>query len=122
LNPQAFDFSNLSFACRNGGGMPDRFPFGDRDFDHGAPVSMQVSASTALGVTDGVLSVSDGRRGFRIEIDRSVAPLVAMVQNRQTGAGPFCRIVLSALEMDDTRKPEPGPSPPRHVRYAFVLD
>jgi hypothetical protein len=95
---------------------------GETQFDHSAAVSFQVSAATGLGATDGLVRIFDGRRGFAIQIDRTVAPLLVMAHNTQTAQGPFCRIVLSAMETDDTRKPGLGPAPPLHIRYAIQLE
>lgn len=122
LNPQAFCWPELTLETANGGFVRDRFEIGQTQFDHSAAVSFQVSASTGLGATDGCVRISDRTRGFSILIDRTVAPLLVMAHNTNAAQGPFCRIVLSAMETDDTRKPDPGPAPPVHVRYAVELD
>jgi hypothetical protein len=122
LNPEAFDWPGLTLETANGGPTRERFEIGQSQFDHAAAVSFQVSATTGIGATDGLVRIFDGRRGFAIEIERTVAPLMVMAHNTNTAQGPFCRIMLSAMETDDTRKPEPGPAPPLHVRYALSLD
>jgi hypothetical protein len=122
LNPNAFDWQNLTLETANGGASPDRFHIGRAQFDHSAAVSFQVSATTGMGATDGKIRISDGKRGFTIFVDRTVAPLLAMTHNMNTAQGPFCRIILSAMETDDTRKPELGPAHPIHVRYAIELN
>ncbi len=43
----------------------------------------------------------------RIEVDREIAPLVGLLNHRQAGGKLFCQLMLSALELDDTRKPAP---------------
>lgn len=122
LNPEAFHWPSLTLETANGGPVPEQFAIGRSQFDHAAAVSFQVSATTGLGATSGIVQIFDRKRRFSIEIDRAVAPLMVMAHNTQTPQGPFCRILLSALETDDTRKPDPGPAPPLHVRYALVLD
>jgi hypothetical protein len=122
LNPKAFAWPDLTLETANGGPVRESFNIGRTQFDHSAAVSFQVSATTGLGATDGFVRIFDGRRGFSIWIDRTVAPLLVMAHNTNTAQGPFCRILLSAMETDDTRKPDPGPAPPIHVRYAIELD
>jgi hypothetical protein len=120
LNPAAFDWPHLMFETMNGGDRPERFPLCGAPFDHSAPVSLQVSSTAGLGATSGRIAVGDGRRSFEIQIDRTVAPMLTLVQFQQTSAGPFCRFMLSASETDDTRKTGGGAAP-LHIRYALVL-
>jgi hypothetical protein len=122
LNPQAFDWPELTLETANGGPARERFWIGRDRFDHSEAVSFQVSATTGLGATDGHVRIFDGRRGFSIFIDRQISPLMVMAHHTPTAQGPFCRIVLSAMETDDTRKPGPGPNAPLHIRYAVELD
>lgn len=106
LNPDAFDPSKLEFATHNGGERLERFPLNGRQVEHGKPVSFLVSASTGLGMTEGHITVADGNRGFRIDVDRETAPLVGLMQHERSGDSFFSRVLLSALELDDTRKPD----------------
>lgn len=122
INPDAFHWPSLTLETANGGPEREQFQIGKTQFDHSAAVSFQVSATTGIGATDGVVRIFDGTRGFAVHIDRTVAPLLVMAHNTQTAQGPFCRIVLSAMETDDTRKPDRGPAPPLHVRYAIELE
>jgi hypothetical protein len=122
LRPDAFDWPSLSVSTRSGGEHIETFSLDGNAIDHGAAVSFLVSATTGLGMTDGALTISDTRRSFRIEVDREVAPLFGLIQNQMTVDGPFTRIMLSAIETDDTRKPAPGPHAPRHMRYALILE
>jgi hypothetical protein len=120
LNPDAFDPSSLAFATHNGGERMEVFPLGDRKVDHGKPVSLLVSATTGLGMTEGLIDIGDGRRGFRVEVDREMAPLIGLMQYERTGDSFFASLALSAMETDDTRKPD-GPVRPRRFRYALNL-
>ncbi len=121
VEPTAFEWKDLTARCHNGGHDQESFALGPGPIDHAAAVSFQVSATTGLGCTDGILDISDGRRGFRIEIDRAVAPLIPMIEHRPEVEGPFCRILLSAQETDDTLKPHSDRRPPLHFRYAILL-
>lgn len=120
LNPSAFDRSKLAFATHNGGERMEVFPLRSTPVDHGKPVSFLVSASTGLGMTEGIIDIGDGARGFRVEVDREMAPLIGLMHYQQSGDSFFARLSLSALELDDTRKPEPV-SGPRRFRFALNL-
>jgi hypothetical protein len=43
-----------------------------------------------------------------------------MVHHQRTREGFFCRLALSALELDETRKPDPVTGP-RCFRYGLTL-
>jgi len=64
-----------------------------------------VSASHALGITDGVVELGDRARTLRIEVDKASAALVGMVRYEQVRDSYFCRLSFSAAEVDETRKP-----------------
>lgn len=120
LLPQAFDVGSLSFTTTNGGG-PERFGLAGQSVDHGAPVSFLVSASCALGLTEGWLELGDKSHGVRIEVDRQEAPLIGFLVHRMAGSQLFCQLILSALELDDTRKPSPyRDRDPRRARFSIV--
>ena len=84
-----------------------RFELAGQTVDHGAPVSALVSASCGLGMTEGWAELTDGTHTVRIEVDRETAPLLGLLTHRETGGSLFCQLALSALELDDTRKPTP---------------
>ena len=105
LLPGAFDMELLTLSTTNGGGR-ESFPLAGQTIEHGAPVSFLVSSSHGFGMTEGWAEIGDGRTALRIELDRAVAPLLGMLTHRVSGGKLFCQIQLSALELDDTRKPE----------------
>jgi hypothetical protein len=116
---EAFDEASLSFITTNGG-APERFALAGQAVEHGAPVSFLVSAACALGMTEGWIELADKARKVRIEVDRAVAPLVGLVNHRSTGGKLFCQLLLSALELDDTRKPSPYGDGPRRFRFSIL--
>ncbi|MCE9524243.1 MAG: glycoside hydrolase family 57 [Alphaproteobacteria bacterium] len=120
LNPAAFDLERLSFSTHNGGRRAETFPLAHETVDHGKPVSFLVSASSGLGLTEGSIEVGDDSRSFRILVDQTVAPLIGLVHHERIGDSIFSRLLLSALELDDTRKPEPSATP-RHYRFSLLL-
>jgi hypothetical protein len=119
LLPDAFETSRLVFSTTNGGGRED-FPLSGRIVDHGAPVSFLVSSSHGFGMTEGWVEIGDGQTGLRIEVDRATAPLLGLLTHRPSGTKLFCQIQLSALELDDTRKPESYRPGPRRFRFAVA--
>jgi hypothetical protein len=123
LLPQAFDLKALALTTCNGG-APERFALADQTIEHGAPVSFLVSSSHGLGLSEGWLDIGDDRTRLRIEVDRATAPLLGLVTHRaarRTGGGDslFCQIQLSALELDDTRKPGAYEDGPRRFRFSI---
>jgi len=118
LLPDALDWSKLSLTTHNGGKNSETFLLAGQNVDHGAPVSFLVSASHGLGVTEGWAEIGDDKTRLRIEIDRETSPLLGLLTHREVGGSLFCQLMLSALELDDTRKPSPYRSGPRRFRFS----
>ena len=116
---EAFDEQSLGFTTTNGG-APERFALTGQTVEHGAPVSFLVSATCALGMTEGWIELADKRRKVRVEVDRAIAPLVGLINHRSTGGKLFCQLLLSALELDDTRKPSPYGAGSRRFRFSII--
>jgi Glycosyl hydrolase family 57 len=117
LLPDAFDWQNLSLTTHNGGKECETFSLKDATVDHGAPVSFLVSSSYGFGMTEGWAELDDGRTCVRVDVDRATAPLLGLLSHRRVGGSLFCQLVLSALELDETRKPSPYRSGPRRFRF-----
>lgn len=120
LLPDAFNQENLTLSTNNGGYAAEHFRLSGELVEHGAPVSFLVSASCALGLTEGWAELTDGQRCVRVEIDREQAPLIGLLVHRVTRGQLFCQLMLSALELDDTRKPTPYQPGPRRMRFSIV--
>ncbi len=123
LLPDAFSFDRLHLATTNGGGR-ESFSLAGRTIDHGAPVSFLVSSSHGLGMTEGWAEIGDDKTRLRIEVDRCTAPLLGMLTHRPArrsdgSAGLFCQLQLSAMELDDTRKPSNYREGPRRFRFSI---
>lgn len=119
LLPGTFDESSLTYSTTNGGSA-ERFALAGETVEHGAPVSFLVSATCALGLTEGWLELADRNHAVRIEVDRETAPLIGLLNHRQAGGKLFCQLMLSALELDDTRKPAPFSEGARRFRFSIV--
>jgi hypothetical protein len=118
LLPEAFDWDQLSLVTHNGGRDAETFSLADRSIDHGAPVSFLVSSSQGLGMTEGWAELGDKKNRIRIEIDRETAPLMGLLQHRRVGGSLFCQLALSALELDETRKPSAYRKGARRFRFS----
>ncbi len=117
LLPDAFDPATLTLETCNGGG-PERFALAGQVIEHGSPVSFLVSSSHGLGLTEGWAMIGDAQTRLKIEVDRSTAPLLGLLTHRMSGRKLFCQFVLSALELDDTRKPGAYAPGPRRFRFS----
>ena len=119
LLPDAFDWEKLSLTTHNGGKDCETFSLKDRFVDHGAPVSFLVSSSHGLGLTEGWATIGDGKTIIRIDVDRETAPLLGFLTHKRIGGSLFCQFVLSALELDETRKPSAYRTGPRRFRFGI---
>jgi hypothetical protein len=123
LLPQAISCEGLELATTNGGGR-ESYALAGSGIDHGAPVSFLVSSSHGLGMTEGWAEIGDGVNRLRIDIDRATAPLLGLLTHRPAkladgSAGLFCQLQLSAMELDDTRKPANYRDGPRRFRFSI---
>ncbi|GIL41472.1 hypothetical protein [Roseiterribacter gracilis] len=121
LDPRAFDAGKLAYATHNGGEQAERFLMNGVPFDHGAAVSHLVTATTALGATEGAFWFDDGTRRLTMRCDRNYAALVPMIAWHPTDHGYLCRAWWSAQELDDTAI-ERGPLPAAEVPLAFRFE
>ncbi len=123
LNPAAFDRRSLFFAGHNGGSGLDRHALDEVEVDHGRPVSLLVSASTALGLTEGQLQIGDAGHRLCISFDRATAALVGLVTCRRVGETYFAQLAFSAAEVDDTSRTvqEGEPRLPLPFRIGFRI-
>lgn len=122
LLPDAFDISKLAFDTCNGG-LRESFALADQTINHGVPVSYLVSSSHGIAMTEGWVEIGDGATNVRIDVDRATAPLLGLLTHRPVkrvkGASIFCQLQLSALELDDTRKPSSYREEPRRFRFSI---
>ena len=119
LLPDAFDWERLSLTTHNGGKDCETFPLSHSTVDHGAPVSFLVSASHGIGMTEGWAELGDASTRLRVSVDRETAPLLGLLTHRRMGGSLFCQLVLSALELDETRKPAAYRQGPRRISFSL---
>jgi len=121
LLPDAFDWERLCLTTHNGGKDCETFSLNGAEVDHGAPVSFLVSSSYGLGMTEGWADIGDARTRIRVEVDRQTAPLLGLLTHRRIGGSLFCQLALSAMELDETRKPAAYCEGPRHIRFSLRM-
>ncbi len=126
LMPETFSAATLRLRTQNGGDVIETFalaPYLNRKgpIDHGAPVSLQVSAGCGLGLTGGWAEIGDERRRLRISVDHTAAALIGMLTLRAVNETYLCRLSLSGLEYDETRRPAPENVRPRTFRFSIGL-
>lgn len=105
LNPEAFNEDELTYRTHNGGIEYEEFALKGRTVDHGAPISLQVSANCAVGMTEEWIDIGDQDQRVRISADHSKATVAGLVTHKPVGDTAFCRLSLTALEFDETRRP-----------------
>jgi hypothetical protein len=105
LKPDAFDHQTLHYRAANGGIRPETFRVHGATIDHGNAVSFLVSATQAVGITDGSIALGDARHRLTVDVDKTASALVGMVTSSAVGSTYFCRLALSACEVDETRQP-----------------
>lgn len=120
LLPDAFEWPSLSLTTHNGGKDSETFSLNGQTVDHGAPVSFLVSCSHGVGMTEGWATLGDSKNRIRIDVDRAMAPLLGLLTHKQVGGSLFCQFVLSALELDETRKPMAYEEGPRRFRFGIT--
>jgi hypothetical protein len=121
LLPDAFDWATLSLTTHNGGKDAETFSLKDTEVDHGAPVSFLVSCSHGIGMTEGWAELGDATTRIRVEVDRATAPLLGLLTHKRVGGSLFCQLALSALELDETRKPCAIVNAPRRFKFGVRL-
>ena len=104
LNPETFDRSLLYYRTHQGGRQQEEFRLHGTQVDHTTPVSFGVSAGHAIGMTGGSVEFGDGTNKLRLEVEMERAALVGMITYRDVDERFFCRLVLSAQEVDETRR------------------
>jgi hypothetical protein len=102
LNPRAFLREELVYRTHNGGREMEAFPFGEQPFLHGRPVSFLVSASQAVGMTEGILEIGDGRSTLEVQVDKSRAAAIGLISFEPVDGTYLCRLALSLRELDET--------------------
>jgi hypothetical protein len=120
LNPEAFNPERLYFESHNGGFCPERFSVGAKRIEHGRSVSFLVSASNAMGMTYGELSMGDDERSIKVQTRLDQACVVAQVTYIPVIGSFFYRASFSAAELDETCRNRPRLDFPRTLAFTVT--
>ncbi|WP_022654040.1 glycoside hydrolase family 57 [Aquaspirillum serpens] len=105
LDPNNFSQNEIFYETHNGGVQPEIFEVQEKSFDHAAAVSSLVSCTNMLGDTEGRIIFGDLKKQIQIEVDKSSSNLAVFVKHQKIKEKHLSRVVLSAMETDDTSKP-----------------
>lgn len=110
LNPHRFDRRSLSFRSNNGGRRHTRHDLSETDVDHAATWSFMMSTRGGTGMTDGQLVIGDAERRVVVDCPRETAAMIGLLSCASINGDDdyFCRLTLSARELDDTSQPGYG--------------
>jgi hypothetical protein len=120
LNPEVFDREHLYFESYNGGFLPERFPVGAKRVEHGRSVSFLVSANSAMGMTNGELSLGDDERTIKVQTHLDQACVVAQITFIPVAGSFFYRAGFSAAELDETCHNRPRMDFPRTLAFTVT--
>jgi len=120
LNPEAFDPRQLYFESHNGGFSPERFSVGANRIEHGRSVSFLVSATGALGMTNGQLNLGDHVRHIQVRTRMDQAAVVAQITFLPVAGSFFYRASFSAVELDDTCRNRQRSDFPRSLGFTIT--
>ena len=107
LIPDSFELKSLFYQTHNGGNGLETFEVGNANVDHSHSVSFLVSASHAIGVTEGIVVLGDAHRRLTIRIDKTSGALVGLITHQRMRNNYFYRLVFTSREVDDTSYPSP---------------
>jgi hypothetical protein len=119
LNPEAFSHTQLYFESHNGGLLPERFSVGLKRIEHGRSVSFLVSASNAMGMTNGELTLGDNERSIKVGTRMEQACVVAQLTYLPVVGSFFYRASFSVAELDETCRNRERVDFPR--TFAFTI-
>lgn len=101
FNPGAFDKQTLFYSCSNGGKNPDIFSLSNAKSIIAEPVSMLISAKSALGNTEGDLEVGDKNKSVILKTDMSNLAVLPMINYIPLEDSFFLRVLFSLGETDE---------------------
>lgn len=76
----------------------------DSDFDHGQPVSSIVSASSAIGASEGVLYAGVGEHALKLQWNPAHCAAIPMASSKRVRERYLNRVWFSLVEADETLK------------------
>jgi hypothetical protein len=94
----------LTLHCQNGGHKPEQFVI-ESPFSHIHPASAFVSSTSAIGATNGKMSIVDAKGlGFQVTWNPASCAAVPMMKHLTTTTSHLTRLSFSLCELDDTTR------------------
>ncbi len=100
--PEGWNWDEMVFYASNGASVRSKFPIGNKEVHHSSSVSPLVTAANCVGLTDGVISVSDGNHEIVVSLKDYSRGAVALLDFSAGPLDKFLRISFSLAEIDDT--------------------
>ena len=122
LIPEAFASDQLYFESQNGGFHTERFQVGRQRIEHGRSVSFLVSASGAMGMTNGELTLGDQHLNVKVQTHMDQAAVVAQITFVPVAGSFFYRASFSAAELDETCRNRSRKEFPRVFAFSIAAD
>ena len=104
LLPQVTSVSDLHFSSHNGGHSAEYFSMSS-DFDHGSSLSPLITANSLFAATQGNAVIGNKFVEVLTEFERRNHCLAGIASYTKVGNNSLARLCWSALESDDTRRP-----------------
>ena len=104
LMSENFKSDALNLMTKNGGEIEEVFSLSHDKVDHGNQVSMLVSSSHCLGITDGSISICDCDKKITLRFNPSETAFLGQLYHQPVGNLWITRLTLTGKEVDDTSK------------------
>jgi len=104
FNPEAFNINELAFSTTNGSLSPETYKLKDKKINHQRFPTQETSATSALGATEGWLTIHDDKNALSIITDKTNLYSVPMVEFEELEKNYLLRIHNTISESDDTGK------------------
>ncbi len=105
LLPLSWDIKTLYFACHNGGYDFEKYKLNNLQINHLRPISYLVSASQALGATQGTVRLGDKNKELIVTHNQTLSALLPMIYFGPVDKKSYLmRLIYSAVEIDETSR------------------
>lgn len=102
FDPSSWDWETTSFFAANGGEVRSSYRVKHKTSNHSQPVSLAVSATNCVGITDGGYHVEDNLHRLEVSVDTSNRGAVVLIDNSAFNDLQLLRTAFSIQEIDDT--------------------
>lgn len=101
FNPEFFNMNSLNYKTHNGGKM-EEYKLRSTEFNQTEMVSLNISANSCMGSTNGKFIIGDDKKEVVIQRDNSLLYTAPMFEYREIDGKYMMRLYHSLSETDDT--------------------